>query len=237
MTTADGGRKRGARRGPMTGSSLREGRGYPRPVSRLRGGESRSAGGNKAPAQHFALDFLDKASTTCCVNSTGQARARLPRPARRRGLGWWKRCDRRGASHHKERALSGLSDSQHLDLTTAAERADGALLPLPDGYAAPGRARGLLLRDLNKRGLISERPVQNGGPAIAESDAEPTIDARARSDPAADLVIEQIRALESLSVGELRARWVEAYGAPPPPRWNRALLVRSAAPSVSTGPG
>ena len=45
----------------------------------------------------------------------------------------------------------------------------------------------------------------------------------------ADQVTAQIRALEMLGAGELRARWTEAYGAPPPPRWNRALLVRGLA--------
>jgi hypothetical protein len=44
----------------------------------------------------------------------------------------------------------------------------------------------------------------------------------------ADRVTGQIRALERLGAGELRTRWTEAYGAPPP-RWNQALLIRGLA--------
>jgi hypothetical protein len=38
-----------------------------------------------------------------------------------------------------------------------------------------------------------------------------------------------IRALEALSTAELRVRWAEAYGAPPPRRWHARWLVRSLA--------
>jgi hypothetical protein len=51
----------------------------------------------------------------------------------------------------------------------------------------------------------------------------------AASDLTAARVLVQIRALERLSAGELRARWTAAYGAPSPPRWNRALLIRGLA--------
>jgi hypothetical protein len=39
----------------------------------------------------------------------------------------------------------------------------------------------------------------------------------------------RIRALEALSIPELRARWTAAYGVPPPARWSPKLLVRGVA--------
>ena len=53
--------------------------------------------------------------------------------------------------------------------------------------------------------------------------------AKARPGLAADQVMARIRALESLGIKALRARWVEVHGAPPSTRWNRALLVRGLA--------
>jgi Protein of unknown function (DUF2924) len=53
--------------------------------------------------------------------------------------------------------------------------------------------------------------------------------ANARPGSAADQVIAQIHALESLGIKALRARWAEVHGAPPSTRWNRALLVRGLA--------
>jgi hypothetical protein len=38
-----------------------------------------------------------------------------------------------------------------------------------------------------------------------------------------------IRALETLSTTELRVRWTEAYGAPPPRRWHARWLIRGLA--------
>lgn len=46
---------------------------------------------------------------------------------------------------------------------------------------------------------------------------------------AAHQVAEQIGVLEALGPEELRARWIEAYGVPPPPRWPSSLLVRGIA--------
>ena len=48
-------------------------------------------------------------------------------------------------------------------------------------------------------------------------------------DLATDRITEQIKGLEALEARQLRARWTEAYGAPPPARWNSALLVRGLA--------
>jgi hypothetical protein len=58
--------------------------------------------------------------------------------------------------------MSSLSTSQRLVLTAAADRADGAILPLPEGLAVRGRARQLMLGGLIKRGLIAERPAREG---------------------------------------------------------------------------
>lgn len=63
--------------------------------------------------------------------------------------------------------MSSLSTSQRLVLATAAARADGAVLPLPDRFSVRGRARRLLLEGLIKRGLIAERPAPGGGSAWA----------------------------------------------------------------------
>jgi hypothetical protein len=52
--------------------------------------------------------------------------------------------------------VSSLSISQRLILATAANRVDGAVLPLPDGFSVRGRARWLLLEGLIKRGLITD---------------------------------------------------------------------------------
>jgi hypothetical protein len=44
-----------------------------------------------------------------------------------------------------------------------------------------------------------------------------------------DLLIEQIAALEALGIEQLRSRWAEAYGRPPPPGSHRQFLVRGLA--------
>jgi hypothetical protein len=44
-----------------------------------------------------------------------------------------------------------------------------------------------------------------------------------------DPLIEQIAALEALSIEQLRSRWAEAYGRPPPPCSHRQFLVRGLA--------
>jgi len=69
-------------------------------------------------------------------------------------------------------AVSSLSTSQRLILATAADRADGAVLPLPDGFHIWGRARRLMLEGLIKRGLIAERPAQDDEPVWAQGDGE-----------------------------------------------------------------
>jgi hypothetical protein len=46
--------------------------------------------------------------------------------------------------------MASLSKAHRLVLTTAAERADGALLPLPDELAVRGRARRLMLQGLSR---------------------------------------------------------------------------------------
>ena len=71
--------------------------------------------------------------------------------------------------------MASLSKAHRLVLTTAAERADGALLPLPDELAVRGRARRLMLQGLIKRGLIVGRPAQDDQPAWAQGDGEPSI--------------------------------------------------------------
>ena len=68
--------------------------------------------------------------------------------------------------------MSSLSTSQRLVLATATARADGAVLPLPDGSSVRGRARWLMLEGLIKRGLIAERPAQDGQPAWAPGDGD-----------------------------------------------------------------
>jgi hypothetical protein len=44
-----------------------------------------------------------------------------------------------------------------------------------------------------------------------------------------DPLTEQIGRLESLSIKQLRSRWTEAYGMPPPARWHRDFVVRGLA--------
>ena len=44
-----------------------------------------------------------------------------------------------------------------------------------------------------------------------------------------DALTEQIAALETLSIEQLRTRWAEANGRPPPPCWHRQFLVRGLA--------
>jgi hypothetical protein len=71
--------------------------------------------------------------------------------------------------------MSSLSTSQRLVLTAAADRADGAILSLPERLAVRGRARQLMLGGLIKRGLIAERPARAGEATWSESGPEPGI--------------------------------------------------------------
>jgi hypothetical protein len=64
--------------------------------------------------------------------------------------------------------VSSPSTSQRLVLATAAARPDGAILPLPAGFRVRGHARRLMLQGMLKRGLIAERPPQDGQPAWAQ---------------------------------------------------------------------
>ena len=63
--------------------------------------------------------------------------------------------------------MPSLSASRRLVLATAAARLDGAVLPLPHGFSVRGRARRLMLEGM--RGLIAERPAQDGEPAPARA--------------------------------------------------------------------
>ena len=58
--------------------------------------------------------------------------------------------------------MPALSKSQRLILTSAAERDDGAVLPLPDALARRGRA--IMMKSLIARGLVIERPAHAGEP-------------------------------------------------------------------------
>jgi hypothetical protein len=68
--------------------------------------------------------------------------------------------------------VSSLSTSQRLILATAADRADGAVLPFPDGLSVRGRARRLMLEGMIRRGLIAGRPAQNSKPAWAQGNGD-----------------------------------------------------------------
>jgi hypothetical protein len=101
-------------------------------------------------------------------------RLRPARPDRRAGGAWGGGSAAIAAAHNAARnpAVSSLSTSQRLILATAADRADGAVLPLPDGFSVRGRARRLMLNGMIKRGLISERPAPDDEPAWAEGDGD-----------------------------------------------------------------
>lgn len=64
--------------------------------------------------------------------------------------------------------MATLSPSQRLILVTAADRPDGAVLPLPEALARRGRA--LLLKSLLTRGLIAARPALPGAPVGSGGD-------------------------------------------------------------------
>jgi hypothetical protein len=77
-------------------------------------------------------------------------------------------------------AVSSLSTAQRLILATAADRADGAVLPLPDGFSVRGRARRLMLEGLIKRGLIAERPARGDEPTGAQGDGDCALEITAK---------------------------------------------------------
>lgn len=57
-----------------------------------------------------------------------------------------------------------LSDSQLVILSAAAQRRDGALLPLPQGLTAKGAALNKVIQTLCKHKLVEEKKVFNGAP-------------------------------------------------------------------------
>jgi hypothetical protein len=70
------------------------------------------------------------------------------------------------------------------------------------------------------------RSLSGAGSAIVPAEARyGTLTAAAIPDP----LVEQIAALEALSIEQLRSRWAEAYGRPPPPCSHRQFLVRGLA--------
>ena len=70
--------------------------------------------------------------------------------------------------------MTALSPAQRLILTTAAERADGAVLPLPE--ALPRRGRAMILESLRKRGLIAARPDDDAETLAITHDGRATLD-------------------------------------------------------------
>ena len=60
-----------------------------------------------------------------------------------------------------------LSDSQLVILSTAAQRDDGSLLPLPETLTAKGSALSRVIETLRKRKLVEEKPTANGAPECA----------------------------------------------------------------------
>lgn len=55
-----------------------------------------------------------------------------------------------------------LNDTQLVILSTAAQRVDGSLLPLPQSLSVKGAALGKMVQTLCKRKLVDERKVING---------------------------------------------------------------------------
>ena len=79
--------------------------------------------------------------------------------------------------------MTALTRSQRLILVTAVERADGAVLPLPDELARRGQV--MILKSLLARGLIAARPAQPDQPvwpAGSDQTLAITSEGRARID-------------------------------------------------------
>jgi hypothetical protein len=57
-----------------------------------------------------------------------------------------------------------LSDAQLVMLSAAAQRADGSLLPLPQGLSVKGAALSKVVETLCKHKFVEERKVINGAP-------------------------------------------------------------------------
>lgn len=65
-----------------------------------------------------------------------------------------------------------LTDTQLVILSTAAQRGDGAVLPLPKSLKIKGGAVAAVLKSLVKRGLIEERPAGRDDEAWREADGQ-----------------------------------------------------------------
>jgi hypothetical protein len=94
----------------------------------------------------------------------------LPRPADRRGCGWWKHRDDRGAEH-QEIIMPKLTDSQLVILSAASQRKDGALLPLPKSLKLNKGALTAVLNSLLKV-LPGNGRLVGGGMVIRTGDID-----------------------------------------------------------------
>ncbi len=65
-----------------------------------------------------------------------------------------------------------LSDTQLVILSTAAQRANGSLLPFPEGLMAKGAALDKVVESLRKRNLVEGREVINGAPEWRREDED-----------------------------------------------------------------
>jgi len=87
-----------------------------------------------------------------------------PRPAlRRRGSGWWKRRSLR--RKQETTPMAKLTDAQLIILSTAAQREDGAVLPLAKGLKLQAAAATRVLGALLKAKLLAEQPAALDAPA------------------------------------------------------------------------
>ncbi|MGE0719073.1 MAG: DUF3489 domain-containing protein [Alphaproteobacteria bacterium] len=108
------------------------------------------------------LDFPGKGSIAC---RHARAASGPPTPTgNRRGFGWCKRRDRRGAGR-TEVPMPKLTDTQLVILFTAAQRDDGAVLPLPTTIKAKGGAASAVLKVLLGKKLVAEVPARAQAPA------------------------------------------------------------------------
>src|SRR5215475_8864381 len=81
-----------------------------------------------------------------------------PAPDRpdRRGCGWWKPRDDRGARRRRRAPMPKLTDTQLIILSTAGQRSDGVVLPLPKSLKLQGGAVSHVLTKLLDKGLPDE---------------------------------------------------------------------------------
>jgi Protein of unknown function (DUF3489) len=69
----------------------------------------------------------------------------------------------------KEAIMSKLTDTQLIILSTAGQRGDGTVLPLPKSLKLQGAATSHVLKSLLKKGLLDEQPAGNNAAAWRES--------------------------------------------------------------------